>query len=85
MNVLDAFHPAVRAWFQRRFDAPTEAQEQGWPKIISGRDTLIAAPTGSGKTLAAFLASIDRLLRKAEEAPLEEMPSTSSTSRPSRR
>ncbi|MFB3093777.1 MAG: DEAD/DEAH box helicase, partial [Dehalococcoidia bacterium] len=72
MNVLDAFHPAVRTWFQRRFDAPTEAQERGWPQIISGRDTLIAAPTGSGKTLAAFLASIDRLLRKAEEAPLED-------------
>ena len=72
MNVLDAFHPAVRAWFQRRFDAPTEAQERGWPQILSGRDTLIAAPTGSGKTLAAFLASIDRLLRMAEEAPLED-------------
>ena len=32
-----------------------------WP----GRTTLISAPTGSGKTLAAFLACIDRLVRKA--------------------
>ncbi|MDZ4278745.1 MAG: DEAD/DEAH box helicase, partial [Dehalococcoidia bacterium] len=66
MSVLDSFHPAVRTWFQRRFSAPTEAQEGGWPEIMAGRDTLIAAPTGSGKTLAAFLVAIDRLLRRAE-------------------
>ncbi len=71
MSVLDTFHPAVRAWFQRRFDAPIEAQALGWPEISSGRDTLIAAPTGSGKMLAPFLASIDRLLRRAEDGPLE--------------
>src|SRR5208283_2140880 len=40
-------------------------QEQGWPHILAGRTTLISAPTGSGKTLAAFLACIDRLVRKA--------------------
>ncbi|HKU26070.1 MAG TPA: DEAD/DEAH box helicase, partial [Candidatus Sulfotelmatobacter sp.] len=33
--------------------------------ILAGRTTLISAPTGSGKTLAAFLACIDRLVRKA--------------------
>src|SRR3970282_2196371 len=66
------FQPAVRAWFQRRFEAPTEAQAQGWPHIVAACDTLIAAPTGSGKTLAAFLVSIDRLLRRAEEAPLPD-------------
>ena len=43
------------------FDAPTPAQELGWPAIASGRHTLIQAPTGSGKTLAAFLYAIDRL------------------------
>ena len=32
---------------------------------MAGRTTLISAPTGSGKTLAAFLACIDRLVRKA--------------------
>ncbi len=49
MPALELFHPAVRAWFQRRFDAPTEAQERGWPEIVAGRDTLITTPTGSGK------------------------------------
>ncbi len=49
----------------RRFATPTEPQEQGWPHILAGRTTLISAPTGSGKTLAAFLACIDRLVRKA--------------------
>ena len=72
MNVVDSFHPAVREWFNRRFKAPTDAQAGGWPHIIAGRDTLITAPTGSGKTLAAFLVSIDKLLRQAEEGPLAE-------------
>src|SRR5579863_1257186 len=58
-------HPLVRDWFVRRFGTPTEPQEQGWPHILAGRTTLISAPTGSGKTLAAFLACIDRLVRKA--------------------
>ena len=49
----------------RRFGTPTEPQELGWPHILAGRTTLISAPTGSGKTLAAFLACIDRLVRKA--------------------
>ncbi len=60
---LERFHPAVRAWFSARFEAPTPAQLRGWEEIGQGRDTLIAAPTGSGKTLAAFLASIDALVR----------------------
>jgi len=58
-------HPLVAEWFVGRFGTPTEPQEQGWPHILSGRTTLISAPTGSGKTLAAFLACIDRLVRKA--------------------
>jgi len=58
-------HPLVTEWFVRRFETPTEPQEQGWPHILAGRATLISAPTGSGKTLAAFLACIDRLVRKA--------------------
>jgi len=55
----------VAEWFVQRFATPTEPQEQGWPHILAGRTTLISAPTGSGKTLAAFLACIDRLVRKA--------------------
>jgi len=65
--VLDSFHPAVRAWFERRFPAgPTEPQEGGWREIAAGRHTLIAAPTGSGKTLAAFLVCIDRFYAGAQ-------------------
>jgi ATP-dependent helicase Lhr and Lhr-like helicase len=69
---LSLFHPAVRAWFERRFPhGPTEAQRSGWPAIARGEDTLIAAPTGSGKTLSAFLVCIDRLYRAAERGELE--------------
>jgi ATP-dependent Lhr-like helicase len=58
------FHPAVAAWFDDCFAAPTAAQAEAWPAIKSGRHVLIAAPTGSGKTLAAFLAAIDGLVRQ---------------------
>ena len=56
----------------RRFGTPTEPQEQGWPHILAGQTTLISAPTGSGKTLAAFLACIDRLVRKAVGGDLQD-------------
>jgi ATP-dependent helicase Lhr and Lhr-like helicase len=61
---LAGFHPAVSAWFDRRFpEGPTDPQRQGWPAIASGQDTLVAAPTGSGKTLAGFLVAIDALYK----------------------
>jgi ATP-dependent Lhr-like helicase len=72
MTALESFHPAVDEWFRRRFKGSTDAQTGGWPHILAGRDTLITAPTGSGKTLAAFLVSIDRLLRNAENEPLDD-------------
>ena len=56
----------------QRFGTPTEPQEQGWPHILAGHTTLISAPTGSGKTLAAFLACIDRLVRKALAGDLQD-------------
>ena len=66
-------HPAVRAWFGRRFpDGPTPAQARGWPRIAAGRSTLIAAPTGSGKTLAGFLCAIDELYQAAERGEVVE-------------
>jgi ATP-dependent helicase Lhr and Lhr-like helicase len=65
-------HPLVQEWFVRRFATPTEPQEQGWPHILAERTTLISAPTGSGKTLAAFLACIDRLVRKAVAGELQD-------------
>jgi ATP-dependent Lhr-like helicase len=60
MDALAPFTPVVRAWFENAFEAPTPAQERGWPVIASGAHTLIQAPTGSGKTLAAFLWALDR-------------------------
>jgi ATP-dependent Lhr-like helicase len=64
VNPTSLFHPAVAAWFNRRFAAPTAAQVAAWPAIKAGEHVLIAAPTGSGKTLAAFLAAIDALVRR---------------------
>ncbi|WP_243048230.1 DEAD/DEAH box helicase [Dyella sp. RRB7] len=61
---LHDFHPAVAAWFQAAFAAPTAPQKAAWPSIRSGRHTLVAAPTGSGKTLTAFLSAIDALVRE---------------------
>src|SRR5258707_868430 len=71
ISVLDAFHPAVRAWFAERFGNPSPAQTLGWPVIAGcdappGHDVLLCAPTGSGKTLAAFMWAIDRLFRDAK-------------------
>ncbi|HUN46550.1 MAG TPA: DEAD/DEAH box helicase [Stellaceae bacterium] len=68
MSLVPLFHPAVAAWFERSFAAPTPAQLEAWPEIKAGRHVLIAAPTGSGKTLAAFLAAIDGLVRQGLEA-----------------
>jgi ATP-dependent Lhr-like helicase len=67
---LEWAHPLVRDWFVSRFGSATEPQELGWPHILGGSTTLIAAPTGSGKTLAAFLACIDKLVRKALDGSL---------------
>jgi ATP-dependent Lhr-like helicase len=69
---LDFFHPAVRAWFEQNFVAPTPAQADAWPAVKAGRDVLIAAPTGSGKTLAAFLCAIDSLVRQGLEHELKD-------------
>ncbi len=63
---LQPFSEPVRRWFEASFADPTPAQAMGWPKIVSGHNTLICAPTGSGKTLAAFLWGIDRLAREPE-------------------
>jgi ATP-dependent Lhr-like helicase len=64
VNPSALFHPAVAAWFEKSFAAPTAAQVAAWPAIGAGRPVLVAAPTGSGKTLAAFLAAIDALVRQ---------------------
>ena len=66
---LAPFGPAVRAWFEATFEAPTQAQAEGWAAISAGRNTLIHAPTGSGKTLAAFLWCLDRLVGHPRPTP----------------
>src|SRR3984957_13594776 len=74
---LDDFHPAVRTWFQRRFPAPSRAQELGWPVIDAandapGFDVLLCAPTSSGKTLAAFMWAINGLVLDAADKLLRD-------------
>jgi len=67
-----SFHPAVAAWFDQQFAAPTEVQLEAWRAIGAGTPTLISAPTGSGKTLAAFLAVIDGLVKEALAGELSD-------------
>ena len=69
---LDLFEPETRAWFQSRFEAPTDPQIRAWPMIARGQNTLVAAPTGSGKTLCAFLCAIDSLLKRGRAGELED-------------
>jgi len=68
-DALAPFSPAVRDWFEASFEAPTQAQAEGWAAISEGHHTLIHAPTGSGKTLAAFLWCLDRLTREPSPPP----------------
>ena len=65
------FHSYLSQWFRQHFASPSPAQKRGWRHIMSGRDTLIAAPTGSGKTLAAFLWSLNTLVSAALKGKLE--------------
>ena len=65
--MVDQFHPAVAAWFARRFpDGPTPPQVAAWPHIAAGSDVLVASPTGTGKTLTGFLVAIDAAYRAAD-------------------
>jgi ATP-dependent Lhr-like helicase len=73
---LAPFSPAVRAWFEATFEAPTQAQAEGWAAISAGHHTLIHAPTGSGKTLAAFLWTLDRLAATPRPPRTREQPGT---------
>src|SRR5436189_1950959 len=72
MTPTSLFHPAVAAWFDGSFAAPTPAEAQAWPAFQAGRHVLIAAPTGSGKTLAALLAAIDGLVRQGLNGGLKD-------------
>jgi ATP-dependent Lhr-like helicase len=63
-DMLAAFRPATRHWFEATFARPTAVQVAGWKAIAAGANALLLAPTGSGKTLAAFLWCLDRLGRE---------------------
>jgi ATP-dependent Lhr-like helicase len=76
VDPLAPFSPAVRAWFESSFEAPTAAQAEGWAAISQGHHTLIHAPTGSGKTLAAFLWTLDRLAATPRPPRTRENPGT---------
>src|SRR5215469_14934661 len=76
-SAFDGFHLAVSSWFERRFGAPSRAQELGWPVIgaaqrAPGFDVLLCAPTGSGKTLAAFMWAINGLVLEAAAGELKD-------------
>ena len=72
-SVLPAdFHPAVSAWFEHSFDAPTPVQTAAWAQIGDRDRVLIAAPTGSGKTLAAFLCAINALVLQSRQGALQD-------------
>jgi ATP-dependent Lhr-like helicase len=73
-DILALFSAPVREWFSATFEAPTDAQRDGWRQIAEGRHTLIHAPTGSGKTLAAFLWCLDRLVREPGPPRSREQP-----------
>ena len=64
---FESLHPTTAAWFRKRFERPTEAQELCVPRIVEGESVLLSSPTGSGKTLAGFLGILDHLLREQEE------------------
>ncbi len=57
------FHEVVHQWFSEQLGALTAAQQQAWPRIAEGENSLILAPTGSSKTLAGFLWAISGFLK----------------------
>ena len=67
----DIFDPITIRWFERAIGTPTKVQEEAWPVIAAGQNTLVSAPTGTGKTLSSFLVYIDRLMVQARKGTLK--------------
>lgn len=71
-NALEIFDKRTADWFSNALGSPTPVQEEAWPAIASGANTLVSAPTGTGKTLSAFLVFIDRLLAMSRAGTLKD-------------
>jgi ATP-dependent Lhr-like helicase len=71
VDPLAGFGPSVQSWFRAAFPAPTPVQALAFPTLASEErpHALLLAPTGTGKTLAAFLAALDRLVRRPPDGP----------------
>lgn len=65
------FDRITKQWFVETLKQPTVVQEQAWPAIARGEDTLVSAPTGMGKTLTAFLIFLDQLKKMARKGELK--------------
>ena len=63
--LLDWAHPSSASGLSAASARPPSRRSRAGRTSWRARPRLISAPTGSGKTLAAFLACIDRLVRKA--------------------
>ncbi len=72
MSSLQIFDQLTATWFQNNLGEPTAVQEEAWPAIATGKNTLVSAPTGTGKTLTAFLVFIDRLKAQARAGTLPQ-------------
>lgn len=72
MSSLQIFDQLTIAWFRETLGEPTAVQEEAWPAIAAGQNTLVSAPTGTGKTLTAFLVFIDRLKEQARAGTLPQ-------------
>lgn len=61
--------PSVfKKYFQlKEINSPTPIQQQSWPAILSGNNTLGIAPTGSGKTLAYLLPAVEYVRNQIEK------------------
>ncbi len=60
--VFEELSPKMQKIINKRFDEPTEAQNEGIPPIRAGKNTLVISQTGSGKTEACLLPVWDRWL-----------------------
>ena len=54
----------LKTLVEKKFQQPTQVQQQVIPPALAGKDLLVGAETGSGKTLAFLLPMLDRFLRQ---------------------